>query len=90
MKPSLPALIIAPIILNLGYAQANTFTSPTAVSIIMDGSGQQPTATFAPAEWDSSYLALDWLDLSKAVLPDAEPLTPDERSSINEFFLSHF
>jgi hypothetical protein len=90
MKPSLPAAVIAPIILNLGYAQANTFTSPTAVSIVIDGSGQQPTATFAAVETDSAYSALDWLDLSKAVLPDAKPLTPDERSSINEFFWSHF
>jgi hypothetical protein len=60
------------------------------VSIVIDGSGQQPTATFAAVETDSAYSALDWLDLSKAVLPDAKPLTPDERSSINEFFWSHF
>jgi hypothetical protein len=90
MKTSLPAAIIAPIVLNLAYAQANTFSSPTAVSILIDRTEQQPTATFAATKVDSAYLALDWLDLSKAVLPDAAPLTPDERSSINEFFWSHF
>jgi hypothetical protein len=90
MKPSLPAAIIAPIVLNFGYAQANEFTWPTAVSIVIDGSGHQPTATFAAAEDAFGYSAFDWLDLAKAVLPDAEPLTPDERSSINEFFWSHF
>ena len=90
MKPSLPAAMIAPMILNLGYAHANTFRVPTAVSIVIDGSTQQPTATFAAVESDSIHTALDWLDLSNHVLPNAKPLTPDERSSINEFFWSHF
>jgi hypothetical protein len=90
MKPSLPAAIIAPMIFNFGYTHANTFTSPTAVSILIDGSSQQPTAMFAALETDSIHFALDWLDLSRHVLPNAEPLTPDERSSINEFFWSHF
>jgi len=31
-----------------------------------------------------------WIVLAKEILPDATPLTPEERSSINEFFLSHF
>lgn len=90
MKPSLPVAIIAPMIFNLGYAHANTFTSPTAVSILIDGSSQQPTATFATVEPDSIHFALDWLDLSRHLLPNVERLTPDERSSINEFFWSHF
>lgn len=90
MKPSLPVAIIAPMIFNLGYAHGNTFTSPTAVSILIDGSSQQPTATFAAVETDSTHFALEWLDLSIHVLPNVEPLTPDERSSINEFFWSHF
>jgi hypothetical protein len=90
MKPSLPAAIIAPMILNLGYTHANKFTVPTAVSIVIDSSSQQPTATFAAAENDSIHDALDWLNLSSYVLPHAKPLTPDERSSINEFFWSHF
>jgi hypothetical protein len=90
MKPSLPVAIIAPMIFNLGYAHANTFTSPTAVSILIDGSSQQPTATFATVETDSIHFALDWLDLLRHVLPNVERLTPDERSSINEFFWSHF
>ena len=77
-------------IFNLGYTHANTFTSPTAVSILIDSSSQQPTAMFATLETDSIHFALDWLDLSRHVLPNAEPLTPDERSSINEFFWSHF
>lgn len=34
--------------------------------------------------------ALDWLSLSHEALPDAQPMTADERSSINDFFWSHF
>ena len=90
MKTSLPAAVIAPIVLNLAYVHANTFTSPTAVSIIIDGSGQQPTSTFTHLIVDPTQLALDWLDLSRHVLPNAEPLTSDERASINDFFWSHF
>jgi len=34
--------------------------------------------------------ALDWVRLSKETLPNATPLTPEERISINEFFWFHF
>jgi hypothetical protein len=34
--------------------------------------------------------ALDWMMLAKEALPNATPLTSDERVSINEFFWSHF
>ncbi len=33
---------------------------------------------------------LDWIRLAKEALPNATPLTPGERVSINEFFWSHF
>jgi hypothetical protein len=33
---------------------------------------------------------LDLMRLAKETLPNATPLTPEERVSINEFFLSHF
>jgi hypothetical protein len=91
MKPTFPAAIIAPIILNLGYTQANTFSSPTAVSVLVETTESQPTITFKAAQIDSAYLlALDWLDLSKTVLANTQPLTAEERSSINDFFWSHF
>jgi len=31
--------------------------------------------------------AVAWLDLSKEVLPDCKPMTPEERVAINEFFM---
>jgi hypothetical protein len=90
MKQTFPA-IIAPIILNLAYAQANTFASPTSVSVVVEATEPQPTATFKAVQINSAHLlALDWLDLSKTVLPNAQPLSAEERSSINDFFWSHF
>ena len=38
----------------------------------------------------SQSAALDWMSLAKEALPNAMPLTPEERVSINEFFWSHF
>ena len=34
--------------------------------------------------------ALDLMRLAKEALPNATPLTPEERGSIHEFFWSHF
>lgn len=34
--------------------------------------------------------ALDWIMLAKEVLPNASPLTPEEKVSLNAFFWSHF
>jgi hypothetical protein len=38
----------------------------------------------------STPLPLDLMRLAKETLPNATPLTPEERGSINEFFWSHF
>jgi hypothetical protein len=35
-------------------------------------------------------ISLDLMRLAKYTLPNATPLTPEERVSINEFFWSHF
>ena len=50
------------------------------------------------AQRESSYgrrranqsMPLDLMRLAKETLPNATPLTPEERVSINEFFWSHF
>ena len=74
------------------YGQAKRFEVGTAASIKIESRELQPTMTFAvDAEKISSHeTALDWMSLSSEVLPDARPMTADERSSINEFFWSHF
>ena len=91
MTPALQA-IVAPLFVHLGYAQAKMSEPNTAVSVVVQATEQQPTATFEVTESvESSHRdALNWLALSQVVLPNAQPLTPEERSSINEFFWSHF
>ena len=39
---------------------------------------------------DSKSTPLDLMRLAKETLPNATPLTPEERVSINEFFWSRF
>lgn len=82
-----------PLYVNLApYNQEKRFEVGTAASIRTESREQQPTMTFAvDAESSSPHeTALDWLSLSREALPDARPMTANERSSINEFFLSHF
>jgi hypothetical protein len=81
-----------PLYVNPGYVEMKRFRSNTAISIVNQGVEQQPTATFeVGSRLDLGHAAaLDWLALSKAALPNAQPLAPEERASINEFFWSHF
>jgi hypothetical protein len=34
--------------------------------------------------------SMDWLALGQTVIPSARPMTPEERSAVNEFFWSQF
>lgn len=92
MNLAIPTLAI-PLYVSLApYSQAKRFEAGTAASIKTESREQQPTMTFAvEVEKPSPHeTALDWLLLSREVLPDARPMTADERSSINDFFWSHF
>jgi hypothetical protein len=85
--------IAIPLYVSLApYSQAKRFEAGTAASIRIEAQEQQPTMTFAVDVEKSSphATALDWLSISNEVLPNARPMTADERSSINEFFWSHF
>ena len=91
-KLTIPTLAI-PLYISLApYSQAKRFEAGTASSIKIESREDQPTMTFAVGAEKSSphETALDWLSLSREVLPDAQPMTDDERSSINDFFWSHF
>lgn len=95
MNLTIPTLAVTcvPLYASLAsYGQAKRFEVGTAASIKIESHELQPTMTFAVgAEKISSHeAALDWMSLSSEVLPDARPMTADERSSINEFFWSHF
>jgi hypothetical protein len=76
----------------LGYLFGIILGSGTATTIELGGVEHLPTATFGVEDRlePGHRVALDWLAFSKEVLPNALPLTPEERSSINEFFWSHF
>jgi hypothetical protein len=59
------------------------------------GAGTISLFVFTPTSEEDSLRerlneSLNWLDLSEAVLPNAQSLAPEERASINEFFWSHF
>jgi hypothetical protein len=91
MSSSYAAIRVSPSMV-LGYLFANILGYGTATTIELGGVEQLPTATFEVEDRlePSHRVALDWLAFTKEVLPNARPLTPEERSSINEFFWSHF
>jgi hypothetical protein len=72
------------------------YRPPTAVTVCYEHFAGMPLATFNQAKTPSQAItpshgvALDWMALGKEVLPNSRSLSPEERSSINEFFLSHF
>jgi hypothetical protein len=64
----------------------------TVVSFIYEGRESVPVEATELKELclPSESGALDWMLLAKEGLPNATPLTPEERVSINDFFWSHF
>ena len=92
MNASYGATRVPPLLLIHYLLGSITLEYSTVTTIELEGIGQQPTATFElKPQLEPTYAAaLDWLAFSKEVLPNARPLTAEERSSINEFFWSHF
>lgn len=92
MNLAIPSTAISLCVSLSPYGQAKRFEPGTAASIRIESREEQPTMTFAveAAKPSPHETALDWLALSREVLPDAQPMTADERSSINDFFWSHF
>jgi hypothetical protein len=64
----------------------------TAVSLVYEHRAHTPIAAFSSLNAANSQHtdALEWLTLGSAAIPEAKPLTSEERASINEFFWSHF
>ena len=86
------AITVAVMLDLAGHAKGECYRPGTATSIIYKGQKQFPTDTFdLSLKVDPEHIAaLDWVSLGKEVLPDAKPLTAEERASVNEFFWSHF
>jgi hypothetical protein len=88
----LPAAITIATAIN-GFALPQGELRPsTAVSVVYEHRAHTPVAAFVSLNATASQHtdALDWLTLGAEAIPNAQPLTPDERASINEFFWSHF
>lgn len=89
MTPTIQAIVI-PVLLNSAYVQPMTLDNRTAMSIVMKGCEQRPTATYTAEQPNSATLALDWLEFSISAMPNAQPLSAKERASVNDFFWSQF
>lgn len=82
-----------PLLINVAnFGNGHGYRQTTATSIVYAGQRSLPLGA---TELDELSLpvqsaALEWMMLAKETLPNATPLTPDERVSINEFFWSHF
>ena len=88
----LPAITIAAEISRAASQGDFQYRSPTAVTICYQHRANLPLEVYDPTP-DSENgcgAALDWIALGKEALPNARSLSPAERSSVNEFFLSHF
>jgi hypothetical protein len=74
------------------FGNGGGYRQTTAISVIYEGRESVPLAATELKElsFPSQSAALDWMSLAKETLPNATPLTPEERVSINEFFWSHF
>lgn len=71
---------------GLGYRQT------TVASVVYKGHESLPleATELGALSFPIQSASLDWMMLAKEALPNATPLTPEERISINEFFWSHF
>ena len=74
------------------FGNGGGYRQTTVVSVIYEGRESVPLEATELKElsFPSQSAALDWMSLAKETLPNATPLTPEERVSINEFFWSHF
>jgi hypothetical protein len=74
------------------FGNGSGYRQSTATSVVYEGCEILPL-TASELEGlliESHGVALDWVLLAKEALPNVTPLTPEERSSINEFFWSQF
>jgi hypothetical protein len=87
-----PAVTIAAEISRAVCQSDIEYRPPTSVTICYEHRTNLPLEVFAPIpeSHNDANSALDWLALGKEVLPNTRPLSAEERSSVNEFFLSHF
>lgn len=82
-----------PLLINVGaFGNGHGYRQPTVTSVVYKGQKSLPLRATELEELSLliQSAALDWMMLAKEALPNATPLMPEERVSINEFFWSHF
>jgi len=82
-----------PLLINpASFGNGPGYRQTTVTSVVYKGIESLPLeATELEAlSFPTQSSALDWMMLAQEALPNATPLTPEERVSINEFFWSHF
>ena len=86
------AIVVSAQLYLTSYEEDRTYRPTNAASITFDVRQEFPTGVFDLTEsLESQHSnALDWISLSREVLPNATPLTVEERVSISEFFWSQF
>lgn len=85
--------LACPLLFNgANFGDGGGYRQTTVISVIYEGRESLPLEAMELEELSlpSQSAALDWMMLAKDTLPNATPLTPEERVSINEFFWSHF
>ena len=89
MTPTIQAIAV-PVLLNLAYVQPMTLDYRTAVSLFLEACEHRSTAVFNAQQTNSAATALAWLAFAADALPNAQPLSCEERASVSAFFWSHF
>jgi hypothetical protein len=92
MSIAAPEIVMAKWLDHAEYTGEGSFSPTTAASVVYVRESELPLeffSTFACGE-PVHAASLDWISLSRAVLPNARSMTSSERRSVNEFFWSHF
>ena len=74
------------------FGNGSGYRQSTVASVVYEGREILPlkASELEALSIESHGAALDWMLLAKEALPNVSHLTSEERSSINEFFWSHF
>ena len=94
MEPISTVVTLAwPLLFNPAqFGNGSGYRQSTATSVVFEGRESLPleASELEALSIESHSAALDWMMLAKGALPNITCLTSEERSSINEFFWSHF
>ena len=74
------------------FGNGSGYRQSTAMSVVYEGREVLPlkASELEALSIESHSAALDWMLLAKEALPNVSPLSSEERSSIDDFFWSHF